>query len=68
MVYSDFGIVLGIIGCTASSIISFILPGAAYYQMHYDEPDTPTWKLWGALGLFGLGLFIMPVCLTFIFI
>ena len=66
MVMDDLGTVLSLIGATGSTVITYILPGAAYYVMH---PDTgPAWKRYGAVVLFCAGCVIMPVCLVFIFV
>lgn len=66
MVLDDLGVVLALIGCTGSTVITFILPGAAYYTMHKNSG--PAWKRYGAAFLLGLGCIIMPVCLVFVFV
>jgi amino acid permease len=66
LVLDDLGVVLALIGATGSTVITFILPGAAYYVMHKDSG--PAWKRNGAVMLFCLGCIIMPVCVTFIFV
>lgn len=66
LVLDDLGIILSLIGATGSTVVTFILPGAAYYIMHRDTG--PTWKRYGAIILFTLGCIIMPMCLTFIFV
>ncbi len=66
MVLSDLGFILAIIGSTGATVITYILPGAAYYTMHTNQG--PAWKRYAAAVLFGLGVIIMPVCLTFIFV
>lgn len=63
---TDLGIIFGLVGATGATMISFILPGAAYYSMH--ENQGPAWKRVGALILCGMGCIITPVCLTFIFV
>mmetsp|Transcript_5018 Transcript_5018/g.7666 ORF Transcript_5018/g.7666 Transcript_5018/m.7666 type:complete len:462 (+) Transcript_5018:83-1468(+) len=66
MTVKDLGIIFALVGATGATMISFILPGAAYYNMHRHQG--PEWKRYGALVLCGLGCVIMPVCLVFIFI
>ena len=66
MIVDDLGVVLSLIGATGSTIITYILPGAAYYIMHTNSG--PAWKRNGAAVLFLLGCLIMPVCLVFIFV
>ena len=66
MVLDDLGVVLSLIGATGSTVITFILPGAAYWVMTREEG--PTVKRYCAALLFGLGCIIMPVCVTFIFV
>lgn len=66
LILNDLGVVLALIGATGSTVITFILPGAAYYVMH--KHSGPAWKRIGAIGLFCLGCIIMPVCVTFIFV
>jgi hypothetical protein len=66
MALDDLGVVLALIGATGSTVITFILPGAAYYQLFRHEG--PPWKRAGAALLFCTGVVIMPVCLVFIFI
>jgi len=66
MILDDLGVVLALIGATGSTVITFILPGAAYYVMHKNSG--PSWKRYGAAMLFCLGCIIMPVCVTFIFV
>lgn len=63
---NDLGVVLALIGATGSTVITFILPGAAYFQLF--QHDGPVWKRNCAALLFCMGIVIMPVCLVFIFI
>jgi hypothetical protein len=64
---NDFGLMLGIVGATGSTMVSFILPGFFYYILFKDEQG-PQWKLYLALAMGIAGLIIMPVCLTLLFI
>lgn len=112
MATSELGVVLALIGATGATVITYILPGAAYYAMH--PPGTvlcmycalytrlmllvtcdallsvqccwcdwhitlssylvilvgtgPAWKRNIALGYVIFGCFIMPFCVTFIFV
>jgi amino acid permease len=66
MFVTDLGLIFSFVGATAATMISFILPGAAYYSMH--ERQGPAWKRYGALGLVVMGCIITPVCTAFIFI
>ena len=61
----DLGIMLSLVGATGSTIVSYILPGLCYYKMFSE--DGPEWKRRMAFGQFVAGLFIIPICLTFIF-
>ncbi len=63
---SDLSVILSFVGATGSTLVSFILPGFAYYIM-FDE-DGPTFKRYAALTLGIFGLIIIPICLTFIFV
>lgn len=66
MITDDLGIILALVGGTASTIISYILPGAAYYKMH--TYDGPTWKRYAAATMFFIGIAITPICLVFVFV
>ena len=66
MTVTDLGIIFGLVGATGATMISFILPGAAYYRMH--ENQGPAWKRYGAVALFVSGCIITPVCLVFLFL
>ncbi len=63
---TDLGIIFSFVGATGATMISFILPGAAYYSMH--ERQGPAWKRYGAIALVIMGCIITPVCTTFIFV
>ncbi|ORY25153.1 putative transporter [Naematelia encephala] len=58
----ELEVVLGFVGSTGSTIISFILPGAFYYTAHRDKENKTKW--W-ALLLAMYGCFVMVFCLTF---
>ncbi|WVQ80408.1 hypothetical protein IAT38_002513 [Cryptococcus sp. DSM 104549] len=58
----ELEIVLGFVGSTGSTIISFILPGFFYFRLFRgEEGQTKWWAL--ALGIYGIG--VMAFCLTF---
>lgn len=68
---SDLGVILSLVGATGSTIVSYILPGFCYYLTFKDRIDNirnPKWKLYGALFQGVIGIIIIPICLTFIFI
>jgi amino acid permease len=62
----DLGVLLSLVGATGSTIVSFILPGFLYYLMFKDKG--PAWKVNLALAQGILGVFIVPICLTLIFL
>lgn len=62
----DLGVMLSLVGATGSTLVSYILPGFCYYFLFKDEG--PAWKRYVALFQGCLGLIIIPVCLTFIFL
>lgn len=68
MILDDLGVVLALIGATGSTVITFILPGAAYYVMFKDDESQPIWKLYAAQFIFVFGCIFMPVCLIFVFL
>lgn len=68
LVVEDLGLIFGFVGATGATMISFILPGISYYKMHEPMQEGPQWKRTGALMLCGLGLIVMPVCTTFLFL
>lgn len=68
LLVTDLGVIFSFLGATSSTMVSLILPGAAYYNMHVEETKTPSWKLYGSMLIFGLGCLITPVCLAFLFI
>jgi len=58
---------MSFVGATGATIITFILPGAAYYKMH-PEGTGPAWKRIAAAVLCITGCIIMPFCVAMIFI
>lgn len=66
MILTDLGVILSLVGATGATIVSYILPGIAYYEMHKSDPMSM--KKAGALALFYFGLIIMPICVIFIFV
>ena len=67
MITDNLGVVLALIGATGATIITYILPGAAFYVL-YPEGTAPEWKRKMAYGFVVFGIFIMPFCLAFIFV
>jgi hypothetical protein len=65
---SDLSVVLGLVGATGSTTVSYILPGFYYYYLFQDPAEGPGWKRTLALVQGTAGLIIVPVCLTFIFL
>jgi len=68
LLVSDLGVIFSFVGATSATMISLILPGAAYYKMHVEENKSMDWRLYGAIFVFFLGCLITPVCTTFIFL
>ena len=62
MSVSDLGFVLGIVGATGSTIVSYILPGAVYIKLH---PHPHMLKSFAYLQLL-LGVIIAPTALYFV--
>jgi len=60
----DLGKILGVVGATGSTMVSYILPGLVYSQAfpHFHA------KRGLAIGMLLLGCLIMPTCLTLIFL
>lgn len=67
LLVTDLGVVFSFLGATSSSMMSLIIPGAAYYRMH-QEDKVKTWELYGAAFLFVLGMVLTPVCLVCLFL
>jgi amino acid permease len=49
--------VLGFVGSTGSTIISFILPGFFYFRLFRDEAGPTKWAALG-LGVYGVGVMV----------
>ena len=65
----SLGTVLAFVGATGSTMVSYILPGFCYYFIFTENSERhPAWKRYFALFQGCLGLIIVPLCLTFIFI
>lgn len=62
MLVDDLGIVLAAVGCTGSTLVTFILPGLIYLNLRSSWDYT---KLMACLQLM-LGCFIMPIALYFV--
>lgn len=63
----SLGLVLGFVGATGSTMVSYILPGFCFYYIFKDEAKAPKWKLYLSFAQGVLGLILIPVCLTFLF-
>ncbi|CAK9056240.1 unnamed protein product [Durusdinium trenchii] len=60
----DLGKILGVVGATGSTMVSYILPGIVYVQTFRDFHLRRSL----ALGQLILGCIIMPVCLVLLFL
>ena len=60
----DLGKVLGVVGATGSTMVSYILPGLIYVETFKDFHL----KRLLAFGQLLLGALIMPVCLVLLFL
>ena len=60
---ADLGVLLSVVGASGSTIVSYILPGAIYYNIHTADN---TWKRKAAACLFAAGCGIIPLALGFI--
>jgi len=63
LLLEDLGVILGIVGATGSTTVSYILPGLVYFS---------TFRSWSIKRVFALmllcaGLVIMPTCLVLLF-
>lgn len=66
MMVSDLGVVLGVVGATGSTMVSYILPGAIYIKLHPEQRFWKhKWKFLACMQL-GLGLVIVPTALYFV--
>ena len=63
----SLGLVLGFVGATGSTMVSYILPGFCYYYIFKDEAKAPRWKVYLSFCQGCLGMILIPVCLTFLF-
>lgn len=61
---SDLGLVLGVVGATGSTIVSYILPGFCFMRL---GPKSGVKHL-VAIGMLAAGCVIMPLALTLLFI
>ena len=61
---TNLGTVLGLVGATGSTAVTYILPGAIYYRLH---PHSHPLRYIAALQ-FVVGCCITPIALTFIFV
>ena len=59
---SDLGVILGVVGATGSTIVSYILPGAIYIKLH---PEQSVLKMMAYVQLL-LGILIVPTALYFV--
>ena len=57
---ADLGLILSLIGASASISIAFIIPGAVYARLH----PHPHAKRAAALGLAGAGVALLPACIA----
>lgn len=62
MSVSDLGIILGVVGATGSTMVSYILPGLIYVTLH---PEPHFLRSLARLQL-GIGLIIVPTALYFV--
>jgi amino acid permease len=67
MVTDDLGVVFALIGATGATIITYILPGAAYYKMH-PPGCGPAWMRTVAAAYVVFGCCVMFFCVTIILI
>lgn len=51
----ELEVVLGFVGSTGSTIISFILPGVFYFKLFREEPGVTKWAALG-LGCYGFAV------------
>ncbi|CEL98206.1 unnamed protein product [Vitrella brassicaformis CCMP3155] len=63
---TDLGVVFELVGTIGSNTICYIVPALLYIKLFQD--DGLTIKRVAAMGLLGLGLLILPTCLTVILI
>ena len=70
MTVTDLGVMLSLVGATGSAIVSYVVPGFLYFYTFKDhlDKDMAPWKVYASLLQGCVGLVIIPVCLTFIFL
>lgn len=56
----NLGTMLGIVGATGSTIVSFILPGIFYFRLFQNDETQSSWKKMTALTLFVIGILLVP--------
>ena len=61
----DITVVLSVVGATGSTIVTYLLPGFCFFRLCRDTRQ-PMARL--ALLQCGMGLVLMPLCLTLIFV
>lgn len=64
LVVSDLSTILGIVGATGSTTVTYILPGLLYIRSHRHRH----WKRRFAMLQLFAGCIIMPLCLTVLFV
>ena len=62
MIVDDLGIVLGVVGATGSTMLSYILPGILYVKLHPEKHMLRNF----AFLQFGLGVLIVPTSLCLV--
>lgn len=69
LITSHLGTILAFVGASSGSLVSFILPGFAYwYTLPEGHPNAPPYKRYFALFQGVVGCILMPVGLVFIFL
>jgi hypothetical protein len=61
-VVKDLGFVLSILGSITSALVILFLPSTFYLKLF---PEGSSWKRRGCQGMFGLGVLVLVVSLTF---
>lgn len=70
---SDLGLMLSLVGATGSTMISYVLPGWFYYNLHKDEVDGESSRSWPRFLVnlsytqFVVGVVLIPLSLIAIF-
>jgi len=65
MTVTDLGTVLGVVGATGSTMVSYVLPGAIYIKLHPSGTGSNSLYFLARLQL-TLGMIIIPVALYFV--